>query len=130
MTLDDIALLSRPLQAPCVLVSVAARMDVQADAEARTAKLEARREAEATAAANTMAQLRKERADIAARCSKLELELRERASADDAQKRMVERQVKTMERLLLGKLGDVGNEVRVLWLPAVSCHCARLGREC
>ena len=55
-----------------------ARVHVQADAEARTAKLEARREAEATAAANTMAQLRKERADIAARCSKLELELRER----------------------------------------------------
>ena len=43
-----------------------------------------------------------------------------RASADDAQKRMVERQVKTMERLLLGKLGDVGNEVRVLWVSAVS----------
>ena len=55
--------------------------------------------------------LREEKEALQARVAGLEATERERAASGDAQRAAVARQVKGMERLLLGKLGEVGGEV-------------------
>lgn len=72
--------------------------DTLAESEAKTAKLQARREAEAKHSADTAKRLQEEKAALQARVSSLEAAERERASSDDAQRAAVMRQIQSTER--------------------------------
>lgn len=72
--------------------------DQLADAEAKTAKLQARREVESKHSQEAVKRLQDEKATLQARVSTLEAAERERAASDDAQRSAVARQVQNMER--------------------------------
>lgn len=69
-----------------------------AESDAKTAKLEAKRQAEAKNAAAAMKRLQDEKAAMQARVATLEAAERERAASNAAQRSAVARQVQNMER--------------------------------
>ena len=66
--------------------------------EAKIAKLQAKREAEAKNSTDAMKRLQDEKAALQAQVATLEAAERERAASDDAQRSAVARQVHNMER--------------------------------
>jgi membrane protein involved in colicin uptake len=82
----------------CCLFLAGTWRDQLAEAEAKTARLQAKRDAEAKNAADAVKRLQDEKATLQARVASLEAAERERAAADDAQRSAVARQVQNMER--------------------------------
>ena len=72
--------------------------DQLADLEAKIAKLQAKREAEAKNSTDAMKRLQDEKSALQAQVATLEAAERERAASDDAQRSAVARQVHNMER--------------------------------